>query len=65
MGAVCEFINTPPIIVFPFGTSKEKIEEWEKDGFVVEVLSEEETKKEREIEEKRQKEREVSNNEDD
>lgn len=53
MGAVCEFINTPPIIVFPFGTSKEKIEEWEKDGFVVEVLSEEETKKEREIEEKR------------
>ena len=33
MGAVCECINTPPIIVFPFGTPKEEIEEWEKDVF--------------------------------
>ena len=57
MGAVCEFIDTPPIIVFPFGTSKEEIEEWERDGFIVEVLSEEETKKEIEIEEKRNKEK--------
>ena len=63
MGAVCEFIDMPPIIVFPFGTSKEKIEEWEKDGFIVEVLSEEETKKE--MEEKGQKEIEPSNNEED
>jgi hypothetical protein len=57
MGAVCEFIDTPPIIVFPFGTSKEEIEEWEKDGFIVEILSEEETKREKEIEEKRNKEK--------
>lgn len=57
MGAVCEFIDTPPIIVFPFGTSKEKIDEWEKDGFIVEILSEEETKREKELEEKRNKEK--------
>ena len=67
MGAVCEFIDMPPIIVFPFDTSKEKIEEWKKDGFIVEVLSEEETKKEKEkeMEEKGQKEIEPSNNEED
>lgn len=67
MGAVWEFIDMPPIIVFPFDTSKEKIEEWKKDGFIVEVLSEEETKKEKEkeMEEKGQKEIEPSNNEED
>ena len=65
MGAVCEFIDMPPIIVFPFGTSKEAIEEWKKYGFIVEVLSEEETKKEKEMEEKGQKEIEPSNNEED
>ncbi len=57
MGAVCEVIDTPPIVVFPFGTSKEKIEEWEQDGFIVEILSEEETKREKELEEKRNKEK--------
>ena len=57
MGAVCEFIDTPPIIVFLFGTSKEKIDEWEQDGFIVEILSEEETKREKELEEKRNKEK--------
>ena len=57
MGAVCEFIDTPPIVVFPFGTSKEKIEEWKQDGFIVEILSEEETKREKELEEKRNKEK--------
>lgn len=65
MGAVCEFIDMPPIIVFSFDTSKEKIEEWKKDRFIVEVLSEEETKKEKEMEEKGQKEIEPSNNEED
>ena len=65
MGAVYEFIDMPPIIVFPFDTSKEKIEEWKKDGFIVEVLSEKETKKEKEMEEKGQKEIEPSNNEED
>ena len=65
MGAVCEFIYMPPLIVFSFDTSKEKIEEWKKDRFIVEVLSEEETKKEKEMEEKGQKEIEPSNNEED
>ena len=44
-GALYEIIDTPPLIVFPFGTSKEEIEEWEKDGFKIRVMSEEETKK--------------------
>ncbi len=48
-GALYEIIDTPPLIVFPFGTSKEEIEEWEKDGFKIRVMSEEETKKEKEI----------------
>lgn len=56
-GALYEIIDTPPLIVFPFGTTKEEIEEWEKDGFEIRVMSEEETKREKELEEKRNKEK--------